>query len=288
MQKIKVNNTQRQKLHNKRACFDVRDDKESFMYIHAVKFRVGPHRGHFKNRIDHAVAHLQVNPVTRRDNTLLLNQTTPFHLLTYGCGPDTFYHGRYVCTGKNKAKTHFILRYQDCGDVIIGTKRFRDEDIDSDSADNVAAGNNACHNPSDIVLPLSNQEKNAYRSRLELTYARYFTQMGLTVVHEPATFDISEAGKPQYYTPDFYIVDHAVWVEIKGPRPNENELDKCKKLNMRGFKIILLHGNSPSNPECWFWKYPKQQVYTRDRPHWYMRMSDEVKFTGIDMPLLSD
>lgn len=52
-----------------------------------------------------------------------------------------------------------------------------------------------------------------YRSGLEVMYAAYLTRTGIRFVYEPRRFTLDEKTS---YKPDFYLIDEAKWVEVKG------------------------------------------------------------------------
>ena len=63
-----------------------------------------------------------------------------------------------------------------------------------------------------------------FRSRLEARYAVFFDALGLEWEYEMEGFELSTGER---YLPDFYLPEANLWLEIKGPKPTENELQKC-------------------------------------------------------------
>jgi hypothetical protein len=69
-----------------------------------------------------------------------------------------------------------------------------------------------------------------FRSRLEAQWAVFWDELGVKWEYEPQTFKLPDGNQ---YTPDFWIVDLALWVEIK---PNakiaheEKAMWKCSQL----------------------------------------------------------
>jgi hypothetical protein len=205
----------KEKFHNKRCCIDIRSGK-----VHAVKINTNNRTWH--NTIDLNSASVAINPKTRRENRLLRAQKEPFHMLSFGCGADTKYWGRYVCKPRNKGAT-FELRYVDDG--LLG----------------------------DCLPPGT---RNNSRSYLERQWDQAFDVAGIRNVYEPATmkFESSEyfpTGKE--YTPDVWLPDEKKFIEIKGPPPTEEELEKCRQTSQLGFNIEMFHG-APDGFDCYAWK----------------------------------
>ena len=66
-----------------------------------------------------------------------------------------------------------------------------------------------------------------FRSRLEARYAVMFDALGLEWEYEPEGFDLGELGR---YLPDFFLPKLNVWIEIKGGKATDIELNKCSAL----------------------------------------------------------
>lgn len=82
-----------------------------------------------------------------------------------------------------------------------------------------------------------------FRSRLEAQWAVFWDELGVKWEYEPQTFKFPDG---KQYTPDFWIVDLALWVEIK---PNAKIADeeeaqlKCLQLaGETGNLVYLDHG----------------------------------------------
>lgn len=69
-----------------------------------------------------------------------------------------------------------------------------------------------------------------FRSKWEANYARYLTQMGTVWEYEPKTFEYPLKKGTRFYTPDFRLVEHDIWVEVKG------RWDAKSKTKLRRFK----------------------------------------------------
>lgn len=63
-----------------------------------------------------------------------------------------------------------------------------------------------------------------FRSRLEARWAVFFDALGISWEYEMEGFELSTGER---YLPDFYLPEANLWLEIKGPEPTENELQKC-------------------------------------------------------------
>ncbi|HUH58002.1 MAG TPA: hypothetical protein VL020_05770 [Pseudomonadales bacterium] len=63
-----------------------------------------------------------------------------------------------------------------------------------------------------------------FRSRLEARWAVFFDALGISWEYEMEGFELSTGER---YLPDFYLPEANLWLEIKGPKPTENELQKC-------------------------------------------------------------
>ncbi len=74
------------------------------------------------------------------------------------------------------------------------------------------------------------------KSQLEREFAEGLDRMALTWFYEPHTFLLSDGRR---YTPDFFIMEWATYVELKG-RPSG--LDKVDLLRASGVTIELIRG----------------------------------------------
>jgi hypothetical protein len=84
-----------------------------------------------------------------------------------------------------------------------------------------------------------------FRSRLEARWAIFFDATKFKWEYEKEGYDLGELG---YYLPDFWLVQHECWVEIKGKYPIKTELEKIKKLHeITGDPCILFYGMPTEN-----------------------------------------
>lgn len=193
-------------LHRSKKCIDVRDNA-----AFSIKFNTSNRKWH--NTVGIQNATVSINPRTYSDNALVY-AGTPIHVLSFGCGPDTYYWGRYRCTGGRPHKV-FHLEYVDDGDLeMFGADALQGK-----------------------------------RSRLEQQWEKAFETAGIRAVYEPATIRIS---REQEYTPDFWLPESKEFIEIKGPPPTQGEFDKCKSTVEKGFPIKMFRG-PPSNFTVYNW-----------------------------------
>lgn len=113
----------------------------------------------------------------------------------------------------------------------------------------------------DFAIPAIETRFNGikYRSRLEARYAVFFGVLGLEFQYEPEKFD-TPCGP---YIPDFWLpgcgsesfdeqYPHGVFVEVKGPEPDETAKGKAdyliSQLNHSGIEFVFL---GPSIGESW-------------------------------------
>lgn len=75
-----------------------------------------------------------------------------------------------------------------------------------------------------------------YRSKTEARWAIYFDRLGIRAVHEARTFDLSDH---VLYTPDFYLVDLDVWVEVK---PEASNIRNAERWKVDQLASTLSHG----------------------------------------------
>ena len=208
----------KENFHNKRCCIDVRNGK-----VHAMKINTNNRNWH--NKIDLQQAIVAVNPKTRRENRLVFRQKEPFHMLSFGCGADTKYWGRYVC--------------RVVGSSLSGTTAFHLEYVDDGQLDQ--------------CLPVG--ERNTSRSYLERQWDKAFAVAGTVNIYEPATMTLppcSTFPHGKEYSPDVWCPVSGMFIEIKGPPPTEEEFEKCRLTRLLGFKIQMFRG-APDGFDCYEW-----------------------------------
>ena len=94
-----------------------------------------------------------------------------------------------------------------------------------------------------------------FRSRLEAQWAVFWDELGVKWEYEPLTFLLSDG---KQYTPDFWIVDLALWVEIKPNAQIAHEEDargKCHKLAYETGDLVYLDQGGFAWPISEDWQY---------------------------------
>lgn len=90
-----------------------------------------------------------------------------------------------------------------------------------------------------ICSKFTNFEECTYRSRLEAKYALFLKTLGISFTYECVTFNL-EKGKS--YTPDFYLPDLKLLIELKPCYPHFEEIEACEKVAALGHNIVLVFG----------------------------------------------
>jgi hypothetical protein len=233
----------KERIHNTGECIDVRNGA-----VHSMKACTSTKSRKWTNTIRTETASIEMNLTTQKMNNYVMRATAPFHLISYGSGANTMYHGRwkYVKRGTlppnsyRKARYTFELAYVDDG------------------------------NASSMI-----QKEENRRSSYEREWASAFENLLLhAAAYEPATFANiydTEQGTIREYTPDFFLHEISCWIEIKGRRVTPAELHKCAQLSCRGFRIALLSGY-PTDFTAYIWDMGKdthsQDVYTSANTWW--------------------
>ena len=88
-----------------------------------------------------------------------------------------------------------------------------------------------------------------FRSRLEARWAVFFDALGVKYEYEPEGFEMDGIR----YLPDFYLPKANRWIEIKGKRLTEIELNKCdafcESKDKEGVKFSIFIGQPFDNIE---------------------------------------
>ncbi len=83
----------------------------------------------------------------------------------------------------------------------------------------------------------------AFRSRLEARYAVFLDGLGVPYDYEPEGFALAGIN----YLPDFRLTKARCWLEVKGQMPNEDEIEKAKRLaNATGWPVFIVWGDPVS------------------------------------------
>lgn len=79
-----------------------------------------------------------------------------------------------------------------------------------------------------------------FRSDTEARWYHYFKAIGEPLYYEPDSYWLPGI---KWYIPDFYLINHKVFVEVKGPIPSAEEQDLCQNLAiMTGEPVLLVWG----------------------------------------------
>lgn len=180
----------RERIHNTGECIDVRNG-----VVHSMKACTSTKSRKWTNTIRTETASIEMNLTTQKMNNYVMRATAPFHLISYGSGANTMYHGRwkYVKRGTlppnsyRKARYTFELAYVDDG------------------------------NASSMI-----QKEENRRSSYEREWASAFENLSLhAAAYEPATFANiydTEQGTIREYTPDFFLPEISCWID-RNQRP---------------------------------------------------------------------
>jgi len=102
-----------------------------------------------------------------------------------------------------------------------------------------------------IITEYNNQ---LYRSRLEARWSVFFDLLKIKYEYEPQKFDFDGLK----YIPDFWLPDQQVWIEIKGPHPNDIEVTKASLLSLKTEKNVYIFRGYESDfkrPVAWGFYY---------------------------------
>lgn len=80
-----------------------------------------------------------------------------------------------------------------------------------------------------------------FRSRSEARWAVFHDTIQINWRYEEQGFDLDGT----CYLPDFWVPDWNAWIEIKGPKPTPEEVDKCRLLSEASGKLVLLISGVP-------------------------------------------
>jgi len=75
-----------------------------------------------------------------------------------------------------------------------------------------------------------------FRSRLEARWAVFFDTLGIRYVYEKEGYELEGI----WYLPDFWLPAQEMWVEIKGDKPTEKEVEKALLLCMLSKKRVAI------------------------------------------------
>ena len=94
------------------------------------------------------------------------------------------------------------------------------------------------------------------RSPWEANVARWLTSLGVSWLYEPHTFEFpAEVRGTRTYTPDFFLPELGVWLEVKGHLNSQgrSKLKKLSKYHPDDFaRLLAIPGTNRSQSAKWF------------------------------------
>jgi hypothetical protein len=85
-----------------------------------------------------------------------------------------------------------------------------------------------------------------FRSRLEARWAVFFEHLDVNWRYEPQGYEFDDGTK---YLPDFFLPEKEIWIEVKGGQPNQDEVNKAKKLCWETDQYVLILVEPPNKRE---------------------------------------
>lgn len=96
------------------------------------------------------------------------------------------------------------------------------------------------------------------RSRAETRVARMLEQLDIEYLYEHMPYDFHG------YLPDFYLPALDIFIEVKGPEPTAEEVEKCERLHKHtGCPVVLVYGQPNT-----FMHHDIDDGYTRIEASW--------------------
>lgn len=78
-----------------------------------------------------------------------------------------------------------------------------------------------------------------FRSRLEARWACFLDALAVPYIYEAEGYDLDGV----WYLPDFWLPTQNCWMEIKGKKPNSEEIKKALALSsLGGHPVVMFHG----------------------------------------------
>lgn len=78
-----------------------------------------------------------------------------------------------------------------------------------------------------------------YRSKLEAQTAYFMTCLGIQYFYEVCTLNLPDGST---YTPDFWLPEQNLLIEVKPHYPHIEEIRKCELVSECGFNIVIMYG----------------------------------------------
>lgn len=114
-----------------------------------------------------------------------------------------------------------------------------------------------------------------FRSCSEARWAVFFDTLEIPWEYEPELMKVGKYLK-QSYIPDFYLPDHEIYFEVKGPEPTENEVRKAAGLAYDFDVVIAFNGMGIQESKLWM-----LSIFN------YRKTNKDGAFSGEDKPILT-
>lgn len=125
-----------------------------------------------------------------------------------------------------------------------------------------------------------------FRSRIEARWAVFFTHMSIQWEYEPQGFHLPTGN----YLPDFRLRfgDHYVWWEVKGQKPNRDEMELAWELyEETGSYVYIAHGDIPRDHR----EQSRVAAFGAVRARWFVTAGSgrdwaksTIGLTPVDLP----
>lgn len=122
-----------------------------------------------------------------------------------------------------------------------------------------------------------------FRSRTEARWAIFLDVIEIPYEYEKEGYDLGS----EYYLPDFWVPAWDSFIEIKGTKPTEEEIEKVVKLHKNTGKRVLLISGQPWPHEYRIRSFGFDPGFDEELPDGYMqfmqcRRSDNIFLVFVD------
>ena len=115
-----------------------------------------------------------------------------------------------------------------------------------------------------------------FRSRLEARWAVFFDALGIKYKYEEYGFE-KEGYK---WLPDFYLPDSATWVEVKGGKPNRQDVEKMARILDHGSPLPFFDWSGEDKGMMKESEIELLQSMGGERQYWYQQIRRGVLLLG--------